>query len=63
MKSPNQKAHAFLAPPRSAPVTCPACNAQQMRSACLLGTLGILSWFRCRYCGSEWSRKGRRRNR
>lgn len=29
---------------------CPACNGQRLE---LLGTLGSLSWWRCRDCGTE----------
>lgn len=33
--------------------TCLNCDGE----AYLLGTLGNLNWFRCRYCGSEFSIK------
>jgi len=31
--------------------TCPVCGS----AAYLLGSLGHLHWFRCRYCGMEFS--------
>ena len=36
-------------------ITCPACEEEQMDEDCLLGALGSRCWFRCRYCGWEWS--------
>ncbi len=42
--------------------TCPACNSSQSRIECFLGNMGVLRWFRCRYCGIMWS-KTRKINR
>jgi len=33
---------------------CPACHAEN-ESDCILGTLGRLTWVRCRYCGMQYS--------
>ena len=41
-------------------VRCPACQLTQNTNAALLGTLGRLRWFRCRYCGWEWDHPARR---
>ena len=35
-------------------ITCPACSAEQPSAAALLGSLGRLSHYRCRYCGWQW---------
>ena len=33
--------------------TCPACGGD----GGYLGTLGVLTWFRCIYCGMDFSKK------
>lgn len=38
-------------------MTCPTCHAIQSKRECFLGALGLLQWFRCRYCGMQWSRE------
>ncbi len=38
---------------------CPYCSGLGM----LLGGLGMLTWFRCRDCGGQFSRRARRRRR
>jgi transcription elongation factor Elf1 len=38
--------------------TCPACETEQHRSDCLLGTRGGLAQFQCRFCGWEWIEGG-----
>ena len=40
-------------------MTCPYCGSEQHKSACFMGALGFLNWFRCRYCGGQWNRKSR----
>lgn len=42
-------------------MTCPYCDSTQHKGECFLGGLGLLNWFRCRYCGGQWSRTARRR--
>ena len=37
---------------------CPACHS---KNAVLLGFLGLLKWFRCRDCGTDYSRQVRQR--
>lgn len=44
-------------------LTCPACNSTQDKSECFMGVLGLLNWFRCRYCGMQWSKKKRVRKK
>ena len=34
---------------------CPGCGADQQTGEALLGVLGQLSHYRCRYCGWQWS--------
>ena len=34
---------------------CPRCHSRVLLSACLLGKLGKLYHYRCRYCGGDWS--------
>jgi ferritin len=41
-------------------VTCPWCHADQMASECLLGGLGSVLHYRCRYCGGQWSHSRKR---
>lgn len=38
-----------------AEISCPACAAEQPAGEALLGTLGRLSHYRCRFCGWQWS--------
>ena len=40
---------------------CPACQSTITRENSLLGQLGRLLWYRCRYCGMEFSRVIRKR--
>lgn len=44
-------------------MTCPYCGSEQHKNECFLGALGFLRWFRCRYCGGQWSRKSRPRKK
>ena len=39
----------------TAHVRCPVCQITQEIDVALLGELGQLRWFRCRYCGMQWS--------
>ena len=34
---------------------CPACKSELNASECELGSLGMHRWFRCRYCGMDFS--------
>jgi len=34
---------------------CPACKSEVSAAECELGSLGRLKWFRCRYCGMDFS--------
>ncbi len=34
---------------------CPGCNHEYDGDAPFMGTLGRLDWFRCRYCGMDFS--------
>lgn len=36
-------------------VECPACGADNIPEEALLGTLGSLDHYRCRFCGMGWS--------
>ena len=36
-------------------VTCPACNTDQTYLESILGQLGMIEHFKCRYCGALWS--------
>ena len=38
-------------------MTCPWCGAHVTRQNSLLGALGALLWFRCRYCGGQFSKR------
>jgi transposase-like protein len=40
-------------------IRCPWCQTTNNRSEALLGQLGHLSHYRCRYCGGDFSREGR----
>lgn len=40
-------------------IKCPWCTTVQHALEALLGRLGTIRHYRCRYCGGEWS-KGRR---
>ena len=42
-------------------MTCPWCHSKVGQES-VLGVLGFLKWFRCRYCGGEFSRQTRRRS-
>ena len=35
------------------PVFCPMCNG----GSGIMGVLGALTWYQCRYCGIEFNRK------
>ena len=37
-------------------MNCPLCGSETNKAESLLGRLGSLLWFRCRYCGGQWSR-------
>ena len=41
----------------AAAMTCPWCGAHVTRQNSLLGALGALLWFRCRYCGGQFSKR------
>lgn len=34
---------------------CPWCGSEE--AGMLLGDMGILQWFRCRFCGGDFNRK------
>jgi hypothetical protein len=36
---------------------CPACQSDLDGPSCELGSLGRLRWFRCRYCGMDFSKE------
>jgi rubredoxin len=36
-------------------VHCPACHAAQADFEAMLGALGALAYYRCRYCGWQWT--------
>jgi transposase-like protein len=40
-------------------IRCPWCQASNNRLEVLLGALGRLSHYRCRYCGGDVCREGR----
>lgn len=42
-------------------MNCPCCGSETNRAESLLGTLGIMEWWRCRWCGGQWSRDLRKR--
>lgn len=35
---------------------CPACKSDLNGPSCELGSLGNLRWYRCRYCGMDFSK-------
>ena len=37
------------------PMDCPCCNSANEPEAAFLGHLGFLAWFRCIFCGIEFS--------
>jgi hypothetical protein len=37
---------------------CPACETEQAKADCLLGTRGAMEQFQCRTCGWEWIEGG-----
>lgn len=37
-------------------MNCPWCNSETNKRESFLGRLGLLEWFRCRYCGGQWNR-------
>jgi hypothetical protein len=37
-------------------MNCPWCGSHTNQAESLLGRLGCLLWFRCRWCGGQWSR-------
>lgn len=39
--------------------TCPWCGHPE--GGQILGVLGLLTWFRCRYCGGQFSKTVKRR--
>lgn len=41
-------------------IRCPWCATAQDKAQALLGILGHLTHYRCRYCGGEFSKEGRR---
>jgi hypothetical protein len=40
-------------------IRCPWCQSINLRFEALLGQLGRLAHYRCRYCGGDFSRQGR----
>jgi transposase-like protein len=38
-------------------VRCPWCSTIQKKAVALLGQLGRLTHYRCRYCGGQFSKK------
>ena len=40
-------------------ITCPACDTVQHKREALLGSLGRLTHYRCRYCGAGFSKTKR----
>jgi tRNA(Ile2) C34 agmatinyltransferase TiaS len=43
-------------------ITCPACDSVQPKSAALLGSLGRMTYYRCRHCGMDFSKTKRPRD-
>lgn len=41
-------------------ITCPWCDTVLSKAEALLGVLGFLAHYRCRYCGGQFSGKARR---
>jgi hypothetical protein len=39
-------------------ICCPWCSTLQSKAEALLGRLGRLAHFRCRYCGGQFSKGG-----
>lgn len=42
-------------------VHCPACGSEQLHEEALLGVLGILTHYRCRFCGMGFYKEKRKR--
>jgi len=49
LSSPSVSVDDFLSP---FSLSCPVCGDDRFD---VLGTLGLLTWIRCRACGSEWT--------
>jgi hypothetical protein len=44
-------------------MTCPWCGSTVTKRDSGLGALGALFWFRCRYCGGQFSKRVLKRKR